>query len=487
MKITIPTNFNFYQDRLVSIKDNATSENDANNVFYDKEKIVSLNSKNLKNFLDSVEVSPFTILKSDLGNYKHLITSSIIRKKNGDVSASNDLILKIFAKDNEFEEKDYFIQTGIFTGVIYYKEVAFHIVPHCGEYFLNRMLNVSNHIYLDNKLQKAEKSSATNPFFYILVYLFINALEKARILGYPQQYHLQADRSSKYHGQLNIAQYIKKDIPFNGKLSIVFRDRQMVQEIVDVLFSALRCIEKAKILKEKTIRLKSELQPFYSGKYCNGSIIRKALKSPALCNPMYRAFRNALRYAEIILKNMDLSYSEKAEKNEISGFLIDASELWEVYLEKLLENNFHDWDVYGQAIMPIYHDSFFTRDFYPDLVMKKKDSDEYAVFDAKFKRMTGRGEDVDRGDLHQIHTYASYYEKLGTLKACGLLYPCDMEPNAKWTSSLFNLDDSARFLIDGINTEAIKNTSEKDISREEMWSFLQEQEQSFIERLKKVL
>ena len=81
MKITIPTNFNFYQDRLVSIKDNATSENDANNVFYDKEKIVSLNSKNLKNFLDSVEVSPFTILKSDLGNYKHLITSSIIRKK----------------------------------------------------------------------------------------------------------------------------------------------------------------------------------------------------------------------------------------------------------------------------------------------------------------------------------------------------------------------------------------------------------------------
>lgn len=49
--------------------------------------------------------------------------------------------------------------------------------------------------------------------------------------------------------------------------------------------------------------------------------------------------------------------------------------------------------------------------FYPDLVLKKKGANEYAVFDAKFKRMTGRGGDVDREDLHQIHTYASYYEK----------------------------------------------------------------------------
>lgn len=108
---------------------------------------------------------------------------------------------------------------------------------------------------------------------------------------------------------------------------------------------------------------------------------------------------------------MDLTYNDKTDKNQISGFLIDASELWEVYLEKLLAQHLPDWDICGQDIMPIYPGSFFARNFYPDLVLKKKGANEYAVFDAKFKRMTGRGGDVDQEDLHQIHTYASYYEK----------------------------------------------------------------------------
>ena len=427
-----------------------------------------------------------TLFRSNLADYKHLITSTIARKQIEQDDKQNDLILKISSKLNPEGNQNHYIQTGLFTGVVYYEDIEYHIVPHCGEYFLNRMLNMNNHIYLDNERQNAQKKDDGNTFFYIIAYLFVNALERARILGYPQQYRQQAERAAKYHGQLNIAQFVKNDIPFSGKLSVIFRERQMVQEIVDVLYTALRCVNKSGCLKDKTIHLKAELQPFFSGKFCNKRVIRKALKSPALNNPMFRAFRNALRYAEIILKNMNLAYN-KVDKKQISGFLIDASELWEVYLEKLLAQNLSDWDIFGQEEMPVYTNSFFSRSFYPDLILKKKGSEEYAVFDAKFKRMCGQGWDVDRGDLHQIHTYASYYEKKGILKACGLLYPCDCEPDKEWTSSLFNLDNGIKFVIDGINTKAIKLESEKEISSEQKWSFLQEKELSFIARLKEVL
>lgn len=472
MKIKIPTNFNYYQDSMIPV--GSVVDGDCN--------VLSERKRN-----KSYSLAPLTLFRSDLANYKHLVTSSIVRKQINQDEKKDDLILKIFSKPSPDDNDSQYIQTGLFTGVVYYQNVAHHIVPHCGEYFLNRMLNMSNHIYLDNERQNGQKKDDDNTFFYIIAYLFVNALEKARILGYPQLYRQQAERTAKYHGQLNIAQFVQNDIPFNGKLSVIFRERKMVQEIVDVLYSALRCVNKSGCLKDKTVLLKAELQPFFSGNFCNGSIIRKALKSPALNNPMFRSFRNTLRYAEIILKNMNLSYNDKIDKSQISGFLIDTSELWEVYLEKLLTQHLPDWEVLGQNVMPIYHNSFFARDFYPDLVLKKKDADEYAIFDAKFKRMTGRGGDVDRGDLHQIHTYASYYEKKGTLKACGLLYPCDCEPNEKWRSSLFNINSDIKFIIDGINTKAIKEESGKEISHEEKWSFLQEKEQSFITRLKEVL
>lgn len=469
MKIKIPTNFNYYQDSLIPV--GSLVDGVCNQLAQKKGK-------------ETYTPTPLTLLRSNLDSYKHLLTSSIARKQNENDDKRNDIILKIFSKSDSDGKISHYIQTGLFTGVVYYQNVAYHIVPHCGDYFLNRMLNLSNHIYLDNEQKKAKKDDNDNPFFYIIVYLFINALEKARILGYPQQYNQQAERVAKYHGQLNIAQFVKKDFPFKGRLSVIFRERQMVQEIVDVLYSALRLVEKTGCLKEKAIRLKGELQPYFSGKFCNINIIRKALKSPSLNNPMFRSFRNTLRYAEIILKNMDLTYNDKTDKNQISGFLIDASELWEVYLEKLLAQHLPDWDICGQDIMPIYPGSFFARNFYPDLVLKKKGANEYAVFDAKFKRMTGRGGDVDREDLHQIHTYASYYEKKGVLKACGLLYPCDCEPKTSWTSTLFNLGGNTNFTINGVNTAAVKVAADNEHNTNiQKWETLQREETFFIARL----
>ena len=485
MKINIPTNFNCYEELVpVSVNDvNDGSTSDKENTLYD-DKGKKIDPKKLTKLANDIYKSPLSITRETLDTYKHLIVAPIARHAWQSQKDNNDLIFSAFSKDIDADEKKLFIKTGIFTGVIFYQGVAFHIIPHCGEFFLKKMLNISNNIYIENNLQNSKKQSSANPFIFIIAFLFVNLLDKARILGYPQQYRVQNERTAKFHGQLDISQLIKKDLPFSGKLSVVFRARQMVQEIIDILYSALRCVEKSKILPEKVMRLKSELLPFYSGKFCSTDMIKKAKKSHALNNPLFRIFKTALYYAEILLKNIEQIYDEQNKDAGLAGYLVDASELWEVYLEKLMANNLPDWEVMGQEVLPFYHDGFFKRDFYPDLVLKHKDSDKYAVFDAKFKRMAGRNEDVDRNDLHQIHTYAGYYAQLEELKACGLLYPCEKDPEQdKWNLSFYNNHTSnTKFVIDGVNVRKIQ-----EADKDHQWDVLLGEEAMFIDRIKAIL
>ena len=56
--------------------------------------------------------------------------------------------------------------------------------------------------------------------------------------------------------------------------------------------------------------------------------------------------------------------------------------------------------------------------------------DEFLVFDAKYKRMKGEKNDVDRSDFFQIHTYIQYFLHTypeGRVLLGGLLYPLSLE------------------------------------------------------------
>jgi 5-methylcytosine-specific restriction endonuclease McrBC regulatory subunit McrC len=155
----------------------------------------------------------------------------------------------------------------------------------------------------------------------------------------------------------------------------------------------------------------------------------------------------------------------KESKSKMSGYLLDMASLWEVYLERLLLKNSEKlggWRVFAQEELDLYGGCFFARPNYPDLVLRKKDDpSKVVILDAKFKKMGSikvdekkriKNADVDRNDLHQIHSYAGYYRENGdTVVLCGLIYPLSLEKPANNEENLYGLDKpKTLFVIDGI-------------------------------------
>ena len=465
------------------MKISVTTNNDYNELCPLKQSDVKPYSNNKINKLFSSLVS---ISSKDLQNdgmYKDLIISSIRRKT---FSCEDDqLVLKFYKKIYDGIEQ-YHVQTGLYAGVIYYpfdKDVAeFHIVPKFGKILLNRMLNMSNHIYVDaGSLQSTDSKQDEDYFAYIVEYLFLHAFEKARLAGFPRQYKKIQMQTTKYRGSLNVPKHIRNDLPFLGKMSVTYREQQIPKEIVNVLYCALKNFSKSAYNTQKVKKYEQELKPLATCKSVTNSDIKNAQKCSAIQNPLFAQYKKVLKYAEIILKRNGLRFDSESSNSEIRGFLVDVSELWEVYLEKILQDNFPDWNINGQYEMPFYKEStFFGRDFYPDLLLEK--DNQYAVFDAKFKDMNGTRSDVDRNDLHQIHMYAGHFAKMGNLVAAGLLYPCSKLPNERWNAELNTYTSKpAKFVIDGVNVEKIQKDS---LSYEEAFEILEEDERLFVERIR---
>ena len=223
------------------------------------------------------------------------------KKQRNKLDDEEKLILKLYAKETSDTEKKYFIQTGLFAGVLYHKGCQFNITTPYGDNFLKRMLNFVNDIYVDNQEAKASKSDQTNEFQNIIAYLFIQSLEKASVLGLPKVYQQQTQRSHKVRGKVDVNAYLKHDFPFQGKLTTSFREQTFIQEIVDVLYLACRKLEQnfGKEIHRKILGTFQLLKQNYSGNYAHHATIEKAKNNTILQNPMYSPFKNVLAYVEI--------------------------------------------------------------------------------------------------------------------------------------------------------------------------------------------
>lgn len=435
MKINVSVNHNFYEEAPIL-------EFNLCQAFGVRKSQSSV--KKLRKFFSSVYE-----LKIGAEQLKEV---KVLNLKNKRVFEKDEerLILKLYSK-----EEKYFIQTGLYAGILFHKGCVINITTKYGDVFLKRMLNFVNDIYMDKVQIKAKSNEADNQFSFIIAHLFIQSLEKAVVLGFPQQYQKHQERSPKVRGSINFNNYLKRDIPFQGKLTTTFRERIYAQEIVDVLYLALRKLESnfGQEIHRRLLGLSQLLKQQYSGRFTSYETIQKAKTHQSISNPMYSDFKKVLEYAEIILLNKDLIPDNAKTNLSTTGYLFDIAELYEIYLEKLLSRNFPDWSVNGQVELPIYQNQFYRRSIFPDLVMKHKTSGKIIVFDAKFKDVMNKYE-VQREDLHQIHSYAGYYQK--DLIAAGLIYPLSKQLviDKSYANALYGSNSGdVPFIVDGVYVE----------------------------------
>lgn len=201
-------------------------------------------------------------------------------------------------------------------------------------------------------------------------------------------------------GKIDINRFVKRDIPFKGKISSVSREQREIPEIIDVLFKAVKILDNFGFPTQHILNIKSHLKQQFSGKYVSNHVITKARESKALQNPIFAPYKKVLEYAEIIIKGDNIK--PKADgKKESFGYLINIAELFEIYITKLLQKEFPDWSVESPHIA-LYDNQFYKRKIIPDIVMQK--GNQVMVFDTKYKRMNFKGTehgnwDVDRNDF----------------------------------------------------------------------------------------
>ena len=438
MKISIPTNHHYYETSFFDEK-----------LLWDKFKI---KTKKDKKALDKELFSNVYSLTTKDQYFSQLQILGFKDSRNK-LEDEEQMVLKLFAQKRK-EERYFAVQTGLFAGVIHHNGYTFNIETRYGNVLLHRMLNFINDIYVDTKDVNAKSKRKTNEFQYIISYLFIQSLEKASVLGLPKKYTQVTERSTKVRGKININEYLKRDIPFQGKLTSTYRTQKYIQEIVDVLFAASNKVEEYLGIhyKSKIVGVYQTLKEHHSKRYVSQVVLEKAKNHIVLNNPLYKSFKEVLNYAEILLKNQEIQEDYGSNQLKTYGFMFDISQLFEVYLEKLLKRYFTDWSVNGQEELKVYNKLFFGRRMFPDIVMKHKQTQEVIVFDAKFKEMLGRKKDLDRSDFYQIHTYMQYY--MPNIIFGGLIYPLSKELSKERSVSKGLFNDSANtpsFIVDGIH------------------------------------
>jgi 5-methylcytosine-specific restriction enzyme subunit McrC len=438
MRITVPTNHHYYESN-----------------YFDEEKLCAeFNVKAKRKRISLVKDLFSNNFELNTAQHGHQQLKIIgFKERRFKLEENTQLILRLSGHEKTIGTR-YAIETGLFAGIIFHKGYTFNITTSYGNVLLNRMLNFVNDIYLDNKSVSARQEETTNEFQSIIAYLFIQSLEKAGVLGLPKRYESFTERNTKVKGKINITEYLKKDVPFQGSLASMYKKQCYVQEIIDVLFAACKKVESyfGANYKSKIIGLYQILNESHSKRYVSSIIISKAKTHSVLNDPLFGQFKKVLEYAAILLENHNLQAVSENKQLKTHGYLFDVSQLFEIYLEKLLKRHFTAWDINGQEELNVYKGLFYGGRMFPDLVMRNKLTNEVIVFDAKFKMMRGKNIDVDRSDFFQIHTYMQYYET--DVIFGGLIYPLSEEISRERSvsNSLFenNMNDT-QFIIDGIS------------------------------------
>ncbi len=374
-----------------------------------------------------------------------------------------------------------YVQTGNFIGSLSHNGIEIEISSRFSNKFLERMLNFANDIYVDDVSLGKSIDAKKNLSKIVIYYLFIQTLERAFLLGLPKEYKDKSYHEAKVVGKVDMAKFIKNDIPFAGKISSVNRERQDIGDIVLLLHKALKIVQKeSKELIKPVINTLSYLNEIREPRLVAPNVVHNALNSKALHNPIYAPYKKVLEYAKLIIENEDAGTKSNGKQN--LGFLVDVAELFEIYIRKLLQKEFKDWSVTSPKI-ELYKDKFFARKIIPDIVMSS--GDQVLVFDTKYKRMNMLGKDqyglgdVDRNDFFQINTYMSYYQNQGKkVIAGGLLYPMDKFSRDRCHSHSWFENLNTKFIVDGIG---LANLSESSIEE------IKIKENEFISRIKEYI
>ena len=431
----INTTFFSYDKSQQILIENSFEDNPDNDKQQKIDAINKICEKITKNEMSSASLQ-------DKKEYFHIASFDYFKLKR---TEQNELIYKI---DNI--NGNYFISTGLYCGVINFGDKLPQLEIKIGysDIFFKRILNFCCGIYADTNTTK-NTSEGESIYSLLIQYLFLVSLRKVAAKSIPKRYVYLQGRGYNINGNVDIERYVGHDLFSSDKMvTYQYPAYLEIQNIVDVLYSAMKC---CKINTKDTIlpnlkEFEHYLDELYSGVRPSRKIINASLKDKCLRNSLYSDYKKPLEYARILLSSNDLNSGDSKSISGISGFLVDASFLWEMYLYNLMRLHLQDWSIDAQCEISFYEDDFYSKKNYPDFVLRNKSTGKIFILDAKFKSMNYEKSDVDNDDIRQLHSYSYYFSLTEKENFCGaaLIYPSKMSrpENIQHVDNIFGIKSS---------------------------------------------
>lgn len=394
--------------------------------------------------------------------------------------------------DNENKKWDWKWCAGRWVGSAKTKSYAIKVLPRFGNLSLFALLEEIFSINILNHLSEEEKNNSATIVEILLPFIWAKKLGDANKYGIP---HTNVDVLHKGSGVKGRLLIRKSILPFFKQSEVISatREKQVDAIICRIILQAYDILKRE---MDKNIRQKLNDSAYNALLNFENAIIPKAQVSPKQYGgihykSIYESWKDVVDLSWQIIQHHHFSQKESDTKKGF-GMFVDMAEIWEMFLRSKLRKAFPDWDVSTPEITT-YNETFFKRKIIPDIVMKK--GNDIMVFDAKWKRMECRFDDVDRADFFQIHTYIQHYHRKGNnVIAGGRLYPISLEEKTlinNRTSALHGIDESTTFIVDGICFGNEIENGENGKMIEDTWKekklMFEASTEAFLGRIKKLI
>ena len=332
-----------------------------------------------------------------------------------------------------FTMRDNTIYTGNIMGFVGYKNTRLRIHSRFAktdeqDFFLHYMLQ---RVFAVNLFDLNYTSDQTSIFDF-LIYLFPAFLKRAYRQGLYKEYQTHHYNDTHLRGRIDMAQHIRKNIPFSGNIAYQTREYAHNNDVTQLVRHTIEYIRRHPyangILQndadtKEAVNAIAQATPTYNRQE-RLKVINRNLRP--IRHPYYGEYRYLQQLCLQILRHEELKYG--TTNDEIYGILFDGAWLWEEYLNTLLapigflhprnkDSQGAIWLFNNPKSAPRYPD-FYRQDF---------------ILDAKYKGYTDkRVSEVDRDDLHQLITYM--YIKQAAHG--GLVYPSISSDTAIHSSTL---------------------------------------------------
>lgn len=274
------------------------------------------------------------------------------------------------------------------------------------DYFLHYMLQKVLSLNVFNLDFQSDREN----IFDFLIYLFPGFLKEALRQGTYREYQVRKYNDANIRGRIDIAQHIKQNIPFTGKVAYSTREYVADNHVTQLIRHTIEYIKQhpmgGNILNsdEKTreaVGIINACTPTYN-RMERHKVISQNLRP--LSHPYYYAYRDLQRLCMRILRHEEMKYG--ADDNQIHGILFDGAWLWEEYLNTFMkELGFtHPRNKTGEGKEHMFIKPRAVPVF-PDFYLDGK-----IVLDAKYKRHETLFGNSQREDRFQVLAYMHIFD-----------------------------------------------------------------------------